>query len=194
MLESAKQMLRAGQSKRSIARDLGITEGALKKKLKMGAGVTKLGRFVSVFTSEEKTQLKEHVIDLDSHFYGLIFKDFRKLSFEFAETNQVSNPFDKDTKMAGKVGLKLKKKKNKLSLRVPTKTSLARIMGFNKPQVDLLFQNLEELMIKHKFPPSRMFNMDESGISTVPNRAPRVVSVKVKKLSEKFHRQKGVIC
>ncbi|KAG8260295.1 hypothetical protein J6590_100191 [Homalodisca vitripennis] len=35
MLESAKQMLRAGQSKRSIARDLGITEGALKKKLKM---------------------------------------------------------------------------------------------------------------------------------------------------------------
>ncbi|KAG8328582.1 hypothetical protein J6590_108290 [Homalodisca vitripennis] len=181
MLESAKQMLEAGQSKRSIARDLGITEGALRKRLKMGAGVTKLGRFVSVFTSAEETQLKEHVIDLDSHFYGLTFKDFRKLAFEFAETNQISNPFDKDTKMAGKEWALSFKKKHKLSLRVPTKTSLARIMGFNKPQVDLFFQNLEELMTKHKFPPSRMFNMDESGISTVPNRAPRVVSVQGKK-------------
>jgi predicted transcriptional regulator len=34
MLEEAKQMLKAGLSKRSIARKLGITDTALRKRLK----------------------------------------------------------------------------------------------------------------------------------------------------------------
>lgn len=72
-------------------------------------------------------------------------------------------------------------KRHKLSLRTPSKTSLARIMGFNKVQVDVFFKNLEELIAKHKFPPSRIFNMDESGINTVPNKAPKVVSTRGKK-------------
>ncbi|XP_046684583.1 uncharacterized protein DKFZp434B061-like, partial [Homalodisca vitripennis] len=74
-----------------VAKKLKTSYRYLLQQFKMkrnGAGVTKLGRFVSVFRSEEETQLKEHVIDLDSHFYGLTFKDFRKLAFEFAETNQ----------------------------------------------------------------------------------------------------------
>jgi hypothetical protein len=140
-----------------------------------------LGRFVPVFTVEQEKELADHVIKLDSHFYGLTLKDFRKLAFEFAELNQIKNPFDKNLQLAGKEWAWSFLKKNKLTLRAPTKTSLARVMGFNKSQVDTFFCNLEEVMVKHRFPPSRIFNMDESGINTVPNRAPKVVSVRGKK-------------
>jgi len=111
----------------------------------------------------------------------LSMKNLRRLAFQFAEANQVPHPFNADLKLAGldwAVGFF---KKNKLSLRTPSKTSLARMSGFNKPQVDLFFNNLEDLMKKYKFPASRIFNMDESSTSTVPNKTPKVVSVQGKK-------------
>lgn len=53
-------------------------------------------------------------------------------------------------------------------------------MGFNKTQVLKFFDNLSELISKYKFPASRTYNMDESGISTVPNRIPKVIISKGK--------------
>lgn len=41
-------------------------------------------------------------------------------------------------------------------------------------------------MEKYKFPSSRIFNMDESGLSTVPNKTPKVVSKKGQKLVGKI--------
>lgn len=136
-----------------------------------------------MFNEEQEQELVEHIKNLDAYFYGLNFKDLRRLTFEFAESNNIPHPFKRDVnmKIAEKEwGLKFLKK-HKLSLRTPANTSLARVMGFNKTQVELFFQNLEELMAKHKFSPSRVYNMDESGISTVPNRMPKVVSTRGKK-------------
>ena len=48
-------------------------------------------------------------------------------------------------------------------------------------QVNRFYTNLKECQEKYNFPPGRMFNMDETGISTVPKRTPKVISMKGKK-------------
>jgi hypothetical protein len=55
-------------------------------------------------------------------------------------------------------------------------------MGFNTVQVNKFFQHLTELYRKYKFSPSAIFNMDESGLSTAPNKVPKVVTTKGKKV------------
>lgn len=59
-------------------------------------------------------------------------------------------------------------------------------MGFNKTQVKVFYDNLQDLYKKYNFAPSRIYNMDESGVSTVPKKIPKVISVKGKKLVGKI--------
>jgi hypothetical protein len=68
-----------------------------------------------------------------------------------------------------------------LSLRTSESTSLQRAVGFNRPQVDRFFDKLEELQKKHSFPPGRIFNADETGVSAVHENVLKVLSVKGKK-------------
>lgn len=54
-----------------------------------------------------------------------------------------------------------------ISLRKPESTSLARITAFNREEVSIFYANLSSLVEKYKFPQHRIFNADETGISTV---------------------------
>ncbi|XP_046684553.1 uncharacterized protein LOC124370309 [Homalodisca vitripennis] len=101
-------------------------------------------------------------------FYGITITDLRRLAFTVAEELKISHNFNKETQMAGEDWVAGFRKRNpQISLRKPSATSLSRVIGFNKPEVDLFFKNLENLIDKHKFPASRVFNMDETGISSV---------------------------
>lgn len=169
-------------SKRQAASQLGISEGGLRKRLKVDCGVQQLGRFKKVFTVELDNELAEHAKTLEKIFYGLTFKSLRQIAFQFAEANNINHPFSREKQMAGKDWAYSFLERHRLSLRTPSKTSVARMMGFNKVQLDRYFSNLKVLWEKHQFGVSRMFNMDESGLSTVPNKTPKVVSEKGKKL------------
>lgn len=64
------------------------------------------------------------------------------------------------------------KRNPRVSVRKSESLSINRIQGFNKEEVDRFFENLEEVTDKHKFQSHQIFNMDETGISTVqePNK------------------------
>lgn len=168
--------MQTGLSQRRVAVQLGFTEGALRKRLKLDCGVVQLGRFKCVFNGQQDRDLAQHARTLEKMFYGLTFKSLRQLAFQFARANDIPNPFSEDKQMAGKDWAYSFMKKHKFSLRTPSKTSVARVMGFNKIQIDLYFSNLRNLIEKYKFPSTRIFNMDESGLSTVPNKTPKIVS------------------
>jgi hypothetical protein len=40
-------------------------------------------------------------------------------------------------------------------------------VGFSRTEVTRFYNNLEEVVMKYKFPPTHIFNTDETGISTV---------------------------
>jgi len=67
-------------------------------------------------------------------------------------------------------------------LRTPQKTGVACKMGFNRVQIKRFYDNLQNVYNKLNIPPSRIFNMDETGISTVPNKIPKVISIRGKKI------------
>jgi hypothetical protein len=66
------------------------------------------------------------------------------------------------------------------------KCSFGRTIVFNKVQVARFFDNLRAVFEKHKFPPNRIFRMDESDIVIVPNKLSKVTAEKGKRLVGKF--------
>lgn len=182
-IDEAKRFLEQGVSQRAAADRVGISESALRKRLSLQCVATSLGRFKPTFTSVQENEIVEYCLNMDNLFYGITIQSLRRLVFQYAELNKIPNRFDKATKMAGRdwVGEFLKRHE-RLRLRQSIPTSLARAIGFNKVQVDRFFGNLKELYETYNFNPNRIFNMDETGMSTVPKKTPRVVSVKGKKV------------
>ncbi|XP_073956414.1 uncharacterized protein [Choristoneura fumiferana] len=135
-----------------------------------------------VFTAEEEIQLNTYILNCSKMHYGLTIVQVRKLAYEFAKAKKLRYPHTWDhNKMAGKDWLdSFRKRHTNLSLRKPENTSAARCFSFNKTAVNDFYGNLEKVYTKYKFTADRIFNFDESGISTVLN-TPKVLAEKNQK-------------
>lgn len=141
-----------------------------------------LGRFKSVFSIDQENLLKEYILSMESRLFGLTIHDLRSLAYQFANQNNIPHPFSKEDQLAG-VGWvhNFLKRNNNISLRTPENTSASRVAAFNRTCVAKFFELLGELMDTHKFPPSRIYNCNKTGISTVPNKKSKILSLKGKK-------------
>ncbi|XP_046973826.1 MFS-type transporter clz9-like [Vanessa cardui] len=84
--------------------------------------------------------------------------------------------------MAGKAWFyKFMKRHPQLSVRQPENTSLNRIKGLNKENVFHFFDLLEKIIDENGIEPTNIFNVDESGFSTVQKKAQKIVRLKGKK-------------
>ncbi|XP_050516998.1 uncharacterized protein LOC126891753 [Diabrotica virgifera virgifera] len=134
-----------------------------------------------VFSPEQEKALVDHLIGMDKLFFGLSYLELRSLAFQYAEINKTPNNFHKQNCLAGKDWLYLFLKRHpQLTLRTPENTSAARASGFNKVSVDTFFALLAELQDKYAFSASRTYNCNETGITTVPNKPTKIISVKGK--------------
>ncbi|KAG5874822.1 hypothetical protein JTB14_030210 [Gonioctena quinquepunctata] len=61
-----------------------------------------LGRFWTVFTSEQENILVEYILTMESRLFGLTISDLKYLAFQFAEHNKIANNFNQRDKKAGK--------------------------------------------------------------------------------------------
>lgn len=106
--------------------------------------------------------------------YGLTLVQVRTLAY--ANANNLKYPTSwNENKMAGKEWLDSYRRRNtNLSLRKAENTSAARSFAFNKTD---FYENLEKLLLKHAFPANKIYNFDESGVSTVLN-TPKVLAEK----------------
>lgn len=148
-------------------RRFNIPKPTLRRHLKGLNKTKKFGR-PNDMTPEMEEVLAQHLINLDSCFFGLTTTEFRKLAFELAEKFQIPHRFNKDKKIAGKKWYyRFMKEHPDLSLRVPEPTSMARSKGFNKERVNDFFDKYEEILDKYKFAAHEIYNMDETALSTV---------------------------
>lgn len=83
-------------------------------------------------------------------------------------------------------GWKASSKNPILGVRQSAPVSLARAIGFNRVQVEKFYANLKEIYDKYHFRPHRIYNMDETGMSTVPKKTPKVVAPKGKRVVGKI--------
>ena len=143
----------------------------------------RLGSRKPVFSEAMDNELVRHVKDMESRLFGFSPSQLRKVAYQYAEANEIDHPFSQEEKAAGIDWLKgfMSRHQKSLSLRTPEATSAARARGFNQVSVNRFFDLLEKLQEKYTFTPDRIFNVDETGITTVPNKPMRIIGTRGKK-------------
>lgn len=141
-----------------------------------------MGRFKSVFTADQEKELVAYILSLEERLFGITLTDLPELAFRLAEKNNIAHHFNKDSKMAGKEWLySFLARHPQLRLRNPEQTSLSRAKGFNRIAVGKFFTLLEATYEKYHFSPCDVYNVDETGILTVPNKPSKVLALRGKK-------------
>lgn len=132
-----------------------------------------------VFTNDQESLLVKYIIRCSKINYGLTCKQIRKLAYDYATKSNIKiiNKW-KETHLAGVDWLTgFMKRHPELSIRKPEKTSLSRATSFNKPNVMVFFDLYEKALKKFPVSSDRIFNVDETGVSTVLD-PPRIVAEK----------------
>ncbi|KAK6993607.1 tigger transposable element-derived protein 6 [Biomphalaria glabrata] len=132
---------------------------------------------MTVLPAELENELVSHINQLEGMLFGLTRNDIRCLAYQIAEKNGLSHRFNKTEGMAGKDWFRDFKKRHNLSLRQPEATSLARSTGLNKIAVNRFFDKLESIITENKLDALRIFNTDETALSTVQKKQQKVVSL-----------------
>lgn len=168
-LAMAIEAVDAGNSLRSTAKKFGIPFSTLQERIKKKVPLTgpSLGRH-STFSPDAERAMAENIKLLAKLFYGLSPLQVRSAAYTYAEKHNIKHNFNRDRKLAGKDWLYGFLKRNpSISIRHPEATSINRVTAFNKGEVNLFFENLEDVMRKHQFTGSKIYNIDETGITTV---------------------------
>lgn len=179
--EALNAIKKDGRKIRDAGRHYNIPEATLRKYLAKPMDEIQqpsLGR-KSVIPSNVELQMVEFIVQLCNMFYGLTPKDLRRLTFKYVEDNGISHSFNKELCLAGKDWMyNFLKRHPSIKLRQPENTSLNRIHGFNKVEVQKFFENIRSVMEKMKIEPMRLYNQDETGITTVQKKCSKVFALK----------------
>jgi len=148
-----------------------------------------------VFLFEEEVALVQYLQHAADIFYGLTTVETRKFAYEFATKNQITFPDSwHKNQMAGEDWLRLFIKRHPtLSIRTPQATSLTRATSFNRHNVTLFFNNLKTVYKRLNLGPGDIWNMDETGVTTVhrPNRV--LARCGVKQLGKVTSAERGTL-
>ena len=158
-----------------------------------------LGRHRVVVTPEIEEELKNHIKFMEKSLYGLTTVDVRRLAYDVADLAGIEHPFNKERRMAGEAWLSgFFSRHTDLAVRQTQGTNLSRAVGFNKAKVDEFFTLYGEVHGAHAFTPSRMWNMDETGITNVHKPGKIVATKGVRQVSKMTSGERGstvtVIC
>ena len=156
----AIKSIKSGESSlRSAAREFDVPRQTLHRYVQETKPIKKqIGSFATAFSEDEENELVSHILKLEVTCYGITIREMRSLAFQMAVLNGKPHPFNLNSQLAGKDWLKsFRKRHPELSVRTPEATSAARVQAFNKHNVDLFYNVLEEVTATGKFTPSRIF-------------------------------------
>lgn len=174
MHRAAEAVMKEGRKVKPVARELEICHMTLSrfiKKLKAGEEATvgyKPARLI--FDEQQEKIISDYLLKCSSIFFGLLPQEVKKLAYECAVKFNIKNihPSWHKNGMAGPDWLTAFLKRNpSLSIRTPESTSASRATSFNKHNVNDFFTKLGNILLKYNLPPSRIWNLDETGVQTV---------------------------
>ena len=122
-----------------------------------------------VFSAEEEVMLVDYCLTASKLHHGLSPKQLRLLAYDFAMANNKEMPESwilNQTAGSDWLGGFLKRHQM-LAIRTLEATSLSRSTSFNKNNVAEFFNNLREVLERYHFSPNDIYNVDETGVTTV---------------------------
>ena len=115
--------------------------------------------------------LTEYVKKAVKIFHGITITDLQRLVYRMAVANKVSNILPSWTKaeMAGFDWARgFLNRNNDISLRTPEATSIQRIANFNQHNIKTFMDDLENVLKWNpSYGPNQIWNLDETGVTTV---------------------------
>lgn len=148
-----------------------------------------------VFSEKEESELEVYLMEASRMNHGLTTVDTRKLAFQYASALGLKIPNNwVEMQQAGPDWLYgFMQRHKRLSIRAPEATSLSRATSFNRVNVETFYQKLESVLAKFKFEPHRIFNLDETGCTTV-QRPPNIIAQKgCKQVSQITSAERGTL-
>ena len=122
-----------------------------------------------MFSTAEEASLTEYAKKAARLFYGLSTTQTRKLAYDYARILNKDIPSSwAENERAGEDWLSGFLKRNAtISLRSPEATTLSRATSFNRINVAKFFDILMEVYARDQYGPERIWNVDETGCTTV---------------------------
>lgn len=198
-------MLNKKLSYRTAASTHGIKKTTLQNRVKKAreAGITHFTPAVfqygnkythnQVFSAEQEAMLKKYVLHCSKIQYGMSYKQVRRFAYEYAKSLSLKYPaIWETTREAGESWMECFMRRNPdLSLRKPENTSLARATSFNPTNVKNYFDNLERALKRYNITGDKIFNLDETGVTTVLD-SPKVIAQRgIKQVGQAVSAERG---
>ncbi|XP_049796624.1 uncharacterized protein LOC126213079 [Schistocerca nitens] len=135
-----------------------------------------------VVSTEEENSLCEYLKTASKLHHGLSAKSVRAFAYQFSSENKKKIP--ENWKKEGKAGNDwfrgFMRRHPELSLRTPEGTSISRGSSFNKHNVRQFFDNLRQIITREVLGPESIWNIDETGLTTV-HKPGKIVAVRGEK-------------
>lgn len=120
----------------------------------------------------------------------------RLLAFKYAKANEKKMPVSwSEEEIAGEEWMRgFLKRHTELSVRKPEATSLSRMTSFNRTNVDSFFSNIKEVHMKYgPIAPDKIWNLDESGLTTVQGQSKIIAPKGVKQIGSVTSAERGTL-
>ena len=134
-----------------------------------------------------------YAIKIAKMFYGLHMTDFRKLAYTYAvacESESVPENWENEQCASRDWYYAFMNRHPRLTLKAPEGMSIARAIAFNKVSVNAFFNAYTSAMEKYAFTADRIYNLDESSLSTVM-KPMKVVCEKGTPVASQISRERG---
>lgn len=173
--DGVNDIIFSGRSIRSVAIEIGMNPMTLCRYVKqaqvMGSRDLNIGYRSpqQVFSTDQERVLQNYIIRSANIYFGLSPKDVRVLAYDCALEFGVKMPDQwSREKCAGPDWFSSFLKRNpSLSIRTPEATSLSRATSFNKANVNRFFTQLKTVIERDCIKPYDIWNVDETGVTTV---------------------------
>lgn len=171
---AANDVLENNKSIRAAAKSFNICQVTLHafiKKKKAGLNVEmgyKKNR--QVFSPAEENKISDYLKQCAKIYFVLLPSEVINLAYELAvfyKLKHIPESWEKNKSAGNDWFLGFLKRNPTLSIRSPEATSLSRATSFNRTNVGDFFNKLREVLERNNFAPSRIWNVDETGVTTV---------------------------
>ncbi|CAG9564861.1 unnamed protein product [Danaus chrysippus] len=186
-----KQAIEAARTKKAV-KLFNVPRTTLKDYVKKSDKPTedivsgKMGR-KPVLSPALEEELVNYCLQMENNYYGVTASDLRRMAFQLAIRKNIPRPLSRTKNKADKNWMKLFMAHHpNLSFRKPEFLSRARKQGFTAENVKSFFDILKPGLKKINFNLNKIFNVDETGITTVQHKVRKILTRKGKKAIHKL--------